>query len=514
MMALIWQQFLASFQFNSFFPLLAEVGVILTLMTALAAWNYINQNKLLYYLLSLVYLVSTVVVILTNDWFFFLFAWEMVTLATTFMLAWSDWKLVRQYFVIQFSGSSILLFAALAANAFGYTKIGVIDSVPLQFILIMGIGMKSGLFLFHFWLPPIHSEAPAPVSAILSGWVVKLGYIFLLKIIPMETGNTFLFLLGLAMISYAGWQALKSADLKIMLAYSTVSQLGFIALAIGTGGQYAFYGAVVHIIAHGFAKTTLFISSGIWQREYKTRIIYEFKDAFVRRPITSLATILSFSSLAAVVMTAGYNSKYLIKSAQSTGFLTKFVFFLLGLLSFLYAARVIYWIFIKDQDYSNFISDLKKSLNNYQIYVQDILALLTGIVGIIVVGIWPEMPGEVLASLVQKDFHLLSGLRDSLLYLAFAAYLFQNNNGFWVSARANISLEVYLQVFLNFIYGLSRKSIKLDTEKIFETFFYNAIFNAASKLHAFIYQDFTLQLMWIPIFLTIILFWDKIYNYF
>lgn len=129
-------------------------------------------------------------------------------------------------------------------------------------------------------------------------------------------------------------------------------------------------------------------------------------------------------------------------------------------------------------------------------------------------GIWPEMPGEVLASLVQKDFHLLSGLRDSLLYLAFAAYLFQNNNGFWVSARANISLEVYLQVFLNFIYGLSRKSIKLDTEKIFETFFYNAIFNAASKLHAFIYQDFTLQLMWIPIFLTIILFWDKIYNYF
>src|SRR6056297_3246768 len=351
-MAVIWQQFLASFQFDSFFPLLAEVGVILTLMTALAAWNYIKENKFWYYALTLIYLLSALVAILTTDWFFFLFAWELVTLATTFMLAWSDWKLVRQYFVIQFSGSSILLFGALAANAFGYSQIGVIESVPLQFILIMGIGMKSGLFLFHFWLPPIHSEAPAPVSAILSGWVVKLGYIFLLKIIPMESGNTFLFLLGMAMVAYAGWQALVSADLKIMLAYSTVSQLGFIALAIGTGGEYAYLGAVLHIIAHGFAKTTLFITTGIWQKEYDSRIIYNYKDALARRPFTSIASITALLSLGGLVFTAGYKSKYLIKSAQNPGLLSTAVFFIFGLLSFLYAARVIYWIFIDNQDYS------------------------------------------------------------------------------------------------------------------------------------------------------------------
>lgn len=513
-MAVLWQQFLASFYFESYFPLLAEVGVILTLMTALAAWNYIKKNKFWYYSLLLIYLLSTLVVVLTNNWFFFLFAWEMVTLATTFMLAWSDWKLVRQYFVIQFSGSSILLFGALAANAFGYTKIGVIDSVPLQFLLIMGIGMKSGLFLFHFWLPPIHSEAPAPVSAVLSGWVVKLGYIFLLKIIPIETGNTFLFLLGLAMIVYAGWQAFRSADLKVMLAYSTVSQLGFIALAIGTGGKYAFYGAVLHIIAHGFAKTTLFISSGIWQKEYKSRIIYEFKDAVVRRPIAAAATILAYASLGAVVFTAGYNSKYLIKSAQTPGLLSTFVFFLLGLLSFLYAVRVIYWIFIKDQDYSHFIADLKKGQSSYPIYTADLLALITGILGIIIVGFWPEMPGNILSALKDKDFHLVKGLRDTLVYFGIAAYLFLNNNAFKVEARTNLSLENYLQLFLNFLYGLSRKSIRFDTEKIFETFFYNAIFNASKKLHDFIYQDFTMQLLWIPVFLTILLLWQQLYNYF
>ncbi|ODS50799.1 MAG: NADH-quinone oxidoreductase subunit M [Halanaerobium sp. 4-GBenrich] len=513
-MAVIWQQFLAGFQFDSYFPLLAEVGVILTLMTALAAWNYIKENKFWYYSLTVLYLLSALVVILTTDWFFFLFAWELVTLTTSFMLAWSDWKLVRQYFVIQFSGSSILLFGALAANAFGYSQIGAIDSVPLQFILIMGIGMKSGLFLFHFWLPPIHSEAPAPVSAILSGWVVKLGYIFLLKIIPMESGNTFLFLIGLAMIVYAGWQALRSADLKIMLAYSTVSQLGFIALAIGTGGKYAFYGAVLHIIAHGFAKTTLFISSGIWQKEYGSRIIYDFKDAISRRPVTSAAAIMSLASLGAVVFTAGYKSKYLIKSAQTPGILVTTVFFLLGFLSFLYAARVIYWIFIKDQDYSNFLSDLKHGFNHYQIYTADVLALITGTLGIIVVSFWPEMPAGVLASLADKDFHLISGLRDSLIYLALAAYLFVNNNGFKIKVRDNLSLENYLQAFLNFVYGLSRKSVKFDTEKIFEAFFYNAIFNASKKLYNLVYQDFTIQLLWIPIFMTVLLLWQQIYAYF
>ena len=513
-MAVIWQQFISSFQFNSFFPLLAEVGVILTLMTALAAWNYIKENKFWYYVLTLIYTISFLVVILTNDWFFFLFGWELVTLATTFMLAWSDWKLVRQYFVIQFSGSSLLLFGALAANAFGYSQIGAIDSTPLQILLILGIGMKSGLFLFHFWLPPIHSEAPAPVSAVLSGWVVKLGYIFLLKIIPVESGSTFLFILGLAMIVYAGWQALRSADLKIMLAYSTVSQLGLIALAIGTGGKYAFYGAVLHIIAHGFAKTTLFISSGIWQKEYGSRIIYDFKDVLSRRPITGIATIFSFASLGAVVFTAGYNSKYLIKSAQNPGLLSTVVFFFLGLLSFLYAARVVYWLFIKDQDYSNFISDLKHSYNHYQIYAQDLLALITGLLGIIVVGFWPELPGNILSTLVDKDFHLLSGSRDSLIYLGLAAYLLYNHNGFKVESRGNLSLENYLQVFLNFLYGLSRKSIKVDTERIFETFFYNAIYNGSKKLKEFIYQDFTMQLLWIPFFLTVLLLWQQISGYF
>ena len=513
-MALLWQQFLASFSFESYFPLLAEVGVILTLITALAAWNYIKEYKFWYYILTLIYLISTVVVILTTDWFFFLFAWEMVTLTTTFLLAWSSWKLVKQYFVIQFTGSSILLFAALAANALGYTEIAAIDSVLLQFVLIIGMATKSGIFIFHFWLPPIHSEAPSPVSAILSGWVVKLGYIFLLKIIPIESGNTMLYLLGIAMVVYGGWQAVRSADLKIMLAYSTVSQLGFIALAIGTGGELAFLGAVLFIIAHGFAKTTLFITSGILQREYGSRVVYDFKGAIFKRPLTSLAVIISFLSLAGLVFSAGYNAKYLISSAQLPGLLTKVVFFGFALISAIYSLRILYWIFIVDEDYSNFADKLKKALNSYQIYSTDILAILFGTLGVLIVAFWPEMPGDMLEYLVDYDFNIIAGVRDSIIYILLAVYLIHNNAGFKVKARDHLSLERYLRSALDFIFSMSRKNVKFDTDKIFETVFYNTIFNTSKKIHDFFYQDLTIQLLWIPVFLSILLLWQQIYSYF
>jgi NADH-quinone oxidoreductase subunit M len=190
------------------------------------------------------------------------------------------------------------------------------------------------------------------------------------------------------------------------------------------------------------------------------------------------------------------------------------VFFVFGLLSFLYAARVIYWIFINNQDYSAFFEDLKKRKNNYPIFSTDILALLIGILGIISVSLWPEMPGQILESLAVKDFHNLSGIRDTVLFILLSAYIFNNNQFFKVKARENLSLENYFQQMLSFIYGMSRKSIKLDTEKIFETFFIEAIFSASSTLRKFIYQDFTVQLLWIPIFLTLLLFWQQIYTYF
>jgi len=511
---LLLEQFLNSIIWESYFPLLAGTGVVLTLMTALAAWHYIKTKKMWYYIITAVYMFSFLIVVLTNDWFFFLFGWELVTLTTTFLLAWSSWKLVRQYFVIQFAGSSILLFAALAANAAGYAKIGVIDSSWLQFLLIMGVGMKSGLFGFHFWLPPIHSEAPAPVSAILSGWVVKLGYIFLLKIIPIETGNPILFFFGFTMIVYAGWKAFRSSDLKVMLAYSTVSQLGFIAIAIGTGGKYGFLGAVFHIIAHGFAKTSLFIASGIWQKEFGTRVLYNFKDAVLRRPISGLVTILGFSSLSGVIFTAGYNSKYLIKSAQSSGFLNYIIFFLLGLLTFFYAGRTVYWIFFNKNNGEYSSESLLEDISRYPIYKTDLAALLIGGVALITIGLFPEIPGRLLPQLADKDFHILSGIRDTVIYLVIVIFVLKRKSGFIFEIREDLSLEKYLQTFLNFVYNLGQKSIKFDTEKIFETFFYNAIFSGSRKLYNLVYQDFSIQILWIPIFFTVLLLWNQIYAFF
>lgn len=176
--------------------------------------------------------------------------------------------------------------------------------------------------------------------------------------------------------------------------------------------------------------------------------------------------------------------------------------------------RILYWIFVVDEDYSHFTEKLKKAINSYQIHSTDILAILFGTLGVLVVAFWPEMPGDMLGYLVDYDFNIMAGIRDSLLYLLIVVYLLHNNVGFKVKVRENLSLERYLSSALDFIFSMSRKDAKFDTDKIFETVFYNTIFNTSKKIHDFFYQDLTLQLLWIPVFLSILLLWQQIYRYF
>ena len=153
------------------------------------------------------------------------------------MLLWGGNKIARIYLIIQFIGSNFLLYIVLMIMNAGYTTIGPIDDFNLQLLLIIGVGVKSAIIGLHFWLPIVHSRAPSPVSALLSGWVVKLGFILLLK--TVLTGNIALFYIGLAMVIYAGIKAILATDYKVMLAFSTISQLGFIAIGIGSGNTDA-----------------------------------------------------------------------------------------------------------------------------------------------------------------------------------------------------------------------------------------------------------------------------------
>jgi NADH-quinone oxidoreductase subunit M len=531
------QIYLFKFSLNNLDILFIIVGVFLNLLTLISASVYLKERKLLFYIINFVYLIAFIMLIITKTWFVFLIAWELVTITTSLMLLWSKRKLSIQYFILQFIGSAILIFAIITAGKMGYVNIGPITENWLQNLFIIALGMKSAIFGLHFWLAPVHSGAPAPVSGILSGWVVKLGFITYIKIIP--EGNNLLLFLGIIMIIYGAYKALQFTDYKVILAYSTISNLGYIGLGIGAGTELAILGSIYHIIIHGFAKTVLFIGSAYWEKEYNTREIYDFKYAYLRKPLNSIVTAFSILSLMGFAFFPSYYSKYLIKHSLSV--LPVVVLHIASIITYLYSIRILYWAVVRDM-YTGLIDRLNRKDNIYKLKINFLmnfrhkLPLYAGTIPLIIILVWPEIIFSIMgiANIKLEFFGIKSILLNTLIFF-FAIALFYLNKGFKFENRRDISLDSYFIFFYKLInktasvlyrlldterlFDASYKLINrmapvlyklLDTEKLFDVLFLRFLINLCRSLYKSIYLSFQFQLIWIPLFFLFLLVWVRL----
>ncbi|MFW5795375.1 MAG: proton-conducting transporter membrane subunit [Bacillota bacterium] len=362
-----------NFIFNNNNLILISVGFIVILFSSLSALNKIKIKQYYYHLLLIFLLFSFVIVSSTNSWFLFIIAWEIATLATTLLLLWDKKNLAWEYFIIQFIGGSLLIFTVLLAYTGGYDKIAKIDSYFLQLMFTVAVGIKSGIIGFHIWIPHIYKKASPAFCALSSALVAKFGYILLLKIIT--GGNRVLLYLGITMIFYGGIKALEEKNYKLILAYSSISQFGFIMLAIGSGNEYGYYGALLHITAHALAKSSLFNGAEIWIKEFNSNSIFDFKKCFIKHKIITISTLLSFLSLMAVPMFLGYNSKHLIKYSLSYIPMFEFLLHLGSILTISYSVKILWVLVFKDLINHDF-SLKSQNKNTYQTNFSDKIALL------------------------------------------------------------------------------------------------------------------------------------------
>lgn len=486
--------------FNRFFVLL---GLILTLSTGLAAYVYLKKNKSWYYLLNIFYILGFFLVITTKSWFLFIIGWEIVTVATTFMIIWSDKRVAKQYFFVQFIGSSILLYVILLAVSMGYNSVEAVNEIWLQNLFIIGLGMKSGIFGLHFWLPPVHSKAPAPVSAILSGWVVKLGFITTIKLMPGS--NNFLLILGFLMIFYGGIKAVFQTNLKVLLAYSTISQLGFIALGIGSGTFYGTVGAVFHITAHSLAKTGLFINSGFLKKEYHSLSIYDVDNFWKRNKVPAAAIIISLLSLMGTFFLTGYHSKHFIKYSIKGSFYLKLLLHGTGLVTALYSLRLIWWLWLKDL-FRKSAKKAEKIKVDFSPGIFGYTADLVLVLLLLFTGIFPDYIAKIIFA-KKVTFHFLDGLVSYLVYLILGIIILKKFG--WVKSKEKEppSLDMMFENINRYLYNFSSRSLDFDTGVFFESHFYYSIFRGARWLYNKIYTDFQLQLLWIPGLLFLLYGW-------
>lgn len=193
-------------------------------------------------------------------------------------------------------------------------------------LFIAGFGLKAAVMPFHAWLPDAHPSAPAPISAMLSGVVIKVAGIYALVrvffgILPEigEVRTVFLALGTLSMIAGAVL-AYFQRDFKRMLAYSSISQIGYILIGLGLGNLLGLVGALFHVFNHALFKSLLFLNSGAVQYRLGTRDMEQMGGLENRMPVTAATSVFGTLSIAGVPPFNGFWSKlFIIMGALAAG---------------------------------------------------------------------------------------------------------------------------------------------------------------------------------------------------
>ncbi len=222
------------------------------------------------------------------------------------------------------SSSAQLDWTALMDNA-GTLKT---SSVRLAFIFILvGFGTKAGLAPMHTWLPDAHSQAPAPISALLSGVLLNSAMYGIIRITAVTNKNmgssefsgNLLILLGMLSILTASIFILTQKDYKRLLAYSSIEHMGIIAVAIGFFTPAAIFGGLFHMINHSLTKSMLFFCSGTILQKYGTKQIAKIKGAIKLLPYTGTAFMLGLFAIAGTPPFSIFASEFSIVSAIFKG---------------------------------------------------------------------------------------------------------------------------------------------------------------------------------------------------
>lgn len=222
--------------------------------------------------------------------------------------------------------SSIALIMALTGDT-SFDIVGQALKIPGQSSLFLvlavslftgGLFIKGGLVPFHGWLPDAYSSAPASVSVILAGIITKTtGVYTLIRLVTSVFGFThtienMLLFIGALSILFGAFAALGQKDFKRMLAYSSISQVGYIILSLGTGTPLGIAGAVFHLFNHAVFKSQLFVNSAAVEEQTGTRNMDELGGLQKKMPVTSATSIIAFLSTAGVPPLSGFWSKLII----------------------------------------------------------------------------------------------------------------------------------------------------------------------------------------------------------
>lgn len=304
---------------------------------------------------------SMALVVVSANMITFLLAWELMSLSSFFLVMY-DYEVKTNrtagylYFIFA-QGGAMFLFAAFAltyshtAN-FDFSSFSTIPAQTKLYVFVLaflGFGSKAGIFPLHIWLPKAHPAAPSHISAIMSGVMIKMGIygifrIYLLLDTPPPLIGQIVLVTGMVTGVLGVVYALAKQDIKQLLAYSSVENIGIILIGLGIGmvgvseqnqamAFFGFAGSLMHVFNHSIFKSLLFMGAGSVLHKTKTKNIEELGGLMKRMPVTGRTFLIGSVAISGLPPFSGFIGEFLIYYGAFQGLASQKIPFILVILA-------------------------------------------------------------------------------------------------------------------------------------------------------------------------------------
>jgi len=333
--------------------------------------------------------------------------WEITSVCSWKLIAFyrrdKDVKAAERAFLVTFFGASLMLIGIILIYLnYGATDMFLLKGMPLvnliAFLLLTGIISKSAQLPLQTWLPDA-GVAPTPVTALLHAAVlVKIGIYIFARVFSLTFLASPLFfnvviILSVITILIGGCSALVENNIKRILAYSTISQLGYIILTLSLNTFISFKIALLYILAHSLAKAGLFLCTGIIEHKTGTKDINRLGGLLKSMPYTAAAYILCAFSIIGLPPFLGFWPKFMavLLTFQGGYFWAGILAVAGALLTLFYLMRLFDKVFLGQEQIA-----VKKEEKSWMIYVVLVLGALS-----LVLGIWIKLPFNLLTAILK-----------------------------------------------------------------------------------------------------------------
>ena len=344
---------------DAFSVYLAVLTSFVSMTTAIFSRRYMRRERehgrvghmgmRFYHAMFQLFIFAMLLCLLTNNIGILWISMELATLSTVLLVslyrtptaieaAWKYFILCGVGIAQALFGTVLLYFAAEkvvgeGGDALLWTNLSRVSGqleptiLSLAFVfLIVGYGTKVGLVPLHNWLPDAHSEGPTPISAVLSGLLLNIALYALVRCKVLVDGATHTHRAGNIMMGFgilsiivASFSLLRQKDIKRMFSYSSIEHMGVATFAFGLGGPIATFGALLHMLVHSLAKSSIFFTVGHASQMHRTQEMDKIKGLYKGNPLVGWGLMLGVMAIAGMPPFGIFTSEFLILTATIKG---------------------------------------------------------------------------------------------------------------------------------------------------------------------------------------------------